>query len=179
MFWEFLATVFAGLGMAGIALLARAVSRKRLPRWLIPIAAGVGMMTFQIYSEYTWFEHQATRLPAGVIVAKPLAQTTVWRPWSYFSPQVLRFIAADVANATRNQKNSDILRIDLYFFERHNPARRISQVFYCAKQARADFNPDMLVPQPDDILSPDWHILAPDDALLNAVCRYKAEKQPS
>lgn len=179
MFWELIATLFAGLGAAGVAVMIRRLTRNTFPRWFIPVFAAAGMFGTQIYSEYTWFEHQADRLPQGVVVAKPIMQTTFWRPWSYVKPQVLRFIAADMGNATANQQNPDLLLVDLYFFERHNPARRMSQVFYCAKQARADFSNDLPIPQAGEILSPHWHILDSGDELLNAVCSYKAEKQPS
>ncbi|MDX3774854.1 hypothetical protein QE250_12060 [Chromatiaceae bacterium AAb-1] len=162
--------------MAGIALIARTISRKRLPRWLIPVAAGAGMMAFQIYSEYTWFEHQASRLPQGVIVAKPVMQSSFWRPWSYIRPQVLRFIAADMANATTNKQNQELLLVDLYFFERHSPARRMPQVFYCAQQARADFSHDLPVPQPGEALDSQWRALDSDDALFTTICRYAPEK---
>lgn len=179
MFWELIATLLAGLGAAGVAVMIRRITRNHFPRWFIPVFAAVGMFGTQIYSEYTWLDHQVNRLPQGVILAKPIMQTSFWRPWSYIQPQVLRFIAADMANATTNQQNPEILLVDLYFFERHNPARRMSQVFYCAKQARADFSNDLPVPQPDEMLSPHWHILDSDDELLNAVCSYKAQTQPS
>ncbi|MES7593453.1 hypothetical protein U6M85_12405, partial [Cutibacterium acnes] len=68
MFWELIATFSAGLGAAGIALLLRAITLKKLPNWIIPVFAGAGMLGFQIYSEYTWFSHQRSLLPAGVEV---------------------------------------------------------------------------------------------------------------
>ena len=124
MLWELIATVFAGLGAAGIALLLRKLSKNRAPRWLIPVFAGAAMLGFQIQSEYSWYQHTASRLPAGVVVIKKIEQQTALRPWSYLYPQTLRFIAADVNNASQNQLNNQIMLVDLYFFQRRATARR-------------------------------------------------------
>ena len=78
MFWTFIATVFCGLGAAGIALGIRAVFRKATPKWLIPVFAGAGMLGYLIYGEYTWFELKQSQLPEeAVIVNKRNARFTV------------------------------------------------------------------------------------------------------
>ncbi|MGT0148850.1 hypothetical protein ACT691_00135 [Vibrio metschnikovii] len=105
----------AGLGAAGIALLLRAITLKKLPNWIIPVFAGAGMLGFQIYSEYTWFSHQRSLLPAGVEVIRTAQESSGWRPWSYLYPQTLRFVAADINNASVNQRYSALVLVDLYF----------------------------------------------------------------
>ena len=170
MLWELIATVFAGLGAAGIALLLRKISRNSAPRWLIPAFAGAAMLGFQIHSEYSWFDHQRSRLPDGVIVVKTVEQKAAWRPWSYLYPQTLRFIAADVANASANTLNPQLKLVDLYFFERRASARRVPQVVHCQQQAQADFSASLDMPTADSPLSSQWKKLASDDALLLALC---------
>lgn len=170
MLWELIATVFAGLGAAGIALVIRKTSRNRAPRWLIPVFAGAAMLGFQIHGEYSWYQHQASRLPAGVVVVKAIEQKAAWRPWSYLYPQTLRFIAADVANASANSKNNDIKLVDLYFFERRAVARRVPVVLHCSAFARADFTEQLDIPSGDAPLSKQWQTLTADDALIQAVC---------
>jgi hypothetical protein len=54
MIWELLATIFAGLGAAGLVMAFRAIFKK-LPKWLIPAGAGLGMLFFQVYNEYSWY----------------------------------------------------------------------------------------------------------------------------
>lgn len=170
MFWELIATVFAGLGAAGIAMLLRKLSANRAPRWLIPAFAGAAMLGFQIYGEYSWYQYQSSRLPAGVVVVKTIQQQAVWRPWSYVYPQTLRFIAADVANASANTKNAQLKLVDLYFFERRATARRVPVVLHCDQMARADFSEQLQIPLPDAPLNGQWQQLSADDALLSAVC---------
>lgn len=170
MLWELIATVVAGLGGAGIALMLRKLSANKAPIWLIPAFAGATMLGFQIHSEYSWFDHQASLLPAGVVVVKTVQEQAVWRPWSYLYPQTLRFIAADVNNATQNQLNNQIMLVDLYFFQRRAAARRVPIVLHCQQHARTEFSQQMDIPAADAPLSNSWHKLSADDPLLTAVC---------
>ncbi|MDP5207824.1 hypothetical protein [Alishewanella sp. SMS8] len=170
MLWELIATIFAGLGAAGVALGLRFISRQRLPRWLIPVFAAVGMLSFQIHSEYNWYSHQTSLLPEGVAVVKTIEQTAPWRPWSYFFPQTLRFIAADVANAAVNQRNSALVLVDLYFFERRMSAKRVPQVVHCQQMAQADFTENLQIPTAGEALSSQWRSLSATDPLITLLC---------
>lgn len=175
MFWELIATLSAGLGAAGIALLLRALTLKKLPNWIIPVFAGAGMLGFQIYSEYTWFNHQRSLLPQGVEVVRTAEESSAWRPWSYLYPQTMRFIAADVKNAAINQQNRDLVLVDLYFFERRMSARRVPQVIHCQQHARADFTEELVIPAHGEKVAAGWHILTADDPLLRSLCQAKTD----
>lgn len=177
MFWELIATFSAGLGAAGIALVLRAITLKKLPNWIIPVFAGAGMLGFQIYSEYTWFSHQKSLLPQGVEVVRTAQESSSWRPWSYLYPQTMRFIAADVRNAAINQKNTDLILVDLYFFERRMSARRVPQVIHCQQHARADFTEELTIPAAGQAVSAGWHKLAADDQLLLLLCHNQPDAQ--
>ena len=128
------------------------------------------MLGFQIQSEYTWYQHTASRLPAGVVVIKKIEQQTALRPWSYLYPQTLRFIAADVNNASQNQLNNQIMLVDLYLFQRRATARRVPVVLHCQQHARTEFSQQMDIPAVDAPLSNNWQKLSADDPLLTAVC---------
>lgn len=171
MLWELIATLVAGLGAAGIALAIRFISRKKAPRWLIPVFAGLGMLSFQVQSEYNWYSHQAGLLPEGLEVVRTVEQQTFWRPWSYLYPQTLRFIAADIANAAPNQRNEAIWLVDLYFFERRLSAKKMVQVVHCQQHARADFTTQLAIPAPGEAISADWYQLEQNDPLLLALCQ--------
>jgi len=58
MLFEFIATIAAGFGLAGIALVITHLSKlagKKAPRWLIPLFGAIGIFGFQISQEYSWF----------------------------------------------------------------------------------------------------------------------------
>ncbi|ADZ92360.1 hypothetical protein [Marinomonas mediterranea] len=171
MFWEFFATISAGLAGAGIALALRKFTLSKAPKWLIPSFAGLSMLTFQIHSEYTWFDHQSSRLPEGVIVLKTVEEKAPWRPWSYLYPQTLRFIAVDIERAAKNHANPDLVLVDLYFFERRQLAKRVPQVIHCGLNMRADFTNLLDIPQPGKpTISKEWKPLKSDDPLKQELC---------
>ena len=170
MFWEFIATVFAGVGAAGVLLIARSITRWKTPRWSIPVVAGSAMLAFQIYSEYNWFSHQKSLLPDDVTVVRQIEEAAPWRPWSYFYPQTVRFIAVRVGKAAVNTINPDLVLAEVYLFERRMSARRVHQVFHCGQSARADFSDNLEIPAPGASLDNTWTPLTPDDELLRAVC---------
>ncbi|GAA0837502.1 hypothetical protein GCM10009112_32220 [Marinomonas arenicola] len=167
MFWELIATVFAGIGGAGIALFIRTLSKKKAPKWLVPTFAGLAMLGFQVHGEYNWYDHQKSLLPNGLVVIKAVQEEAPWRPWSYVYPQTMRFIAADVSNSAKNKVDSDLVLVDLYFFERRHLAKRVPQIVDCVKAARTDFTTAF---SPSNLEDSHWHALKANDPLINAVC---------
>ncbi|MCV2403341.1 hypothetical protein OFY17_10655 [Marinomonas sp. C2222] len=164
MFWELIATVFAGIGGAGIALLIRKLSKQTAPKWLVPVFAGLSMIGIQIQSEYSWYDHQAGLLPSGVVVVKTVQEEAPWRPWSYVFPQTMRFIAADVTNSSVNKIDPNLVHVNLYFFERRQTAKLVPQVIDCQQKARAHF------PDSAQNAKATWYSLDNNDPLLAAIC---------
>lgn len=177
MLFEFIATIAAGFGLAGIALIITHLSKlagKRAPRWLIPLFGAIGIFGFQIHQEYDWFDQRVAKLPDGVTVVKKAEESTWFRPWSYVKPQTFRFIAADNQNARANVDNPDVYLVNLYLFERRRSVQKVQQVIDCSAPARADY----VLQDKDSKLSIDEHVkqtkawrpLAKDDLLFIKVC---------
>jgi len=177
MLFEFIATITAAFGMAGVALIIAHLSKlsgKRAPRWLVPLFAAIGIFGFQIHQEYNWYDQQVSQLPKGVNVVKTAESTEWFRPWSYIKPQVLRFIAADTGNASVQVDDPDMYLVNLYLFERRRSVQKILQVIDCDTPARADY----VIPQKNGNLTIDEHVkqttawreLATDDLLFIRVC---------
>jgi hypothetical protein len=120
MIWNLVATAFAGLGAAGVALILRLLSRKKLPKWIIPAFAGLAMLAYQIYIEYSALDLIKSRLPAGVVVLETETDSMAWRPWTYLWPLETAFTALDLANAQRRtlETGEQVVRFVLYRFER-------------------------------------------------------------
>ncbi|MGC8121464.1 hypothetical protein [Marinobacter sp. VGCF2001] len=117
MFWTFIATVFCGLGAAGIALAIRAATAKKAPKWLIPVFAGAGMLGYLIYGEYTWYEHKRALLPEEAVVVATEKERIFFRPWTFAFPYVTSFSAVDQQSISRDTDDRDIVRFTLYRFE--------------------------------------------------------------
>lgn len=95
MIWHLIAAVFAGLGAAGIGLLLRMASGKRLPIWIIPVFGGLGMLGYQIHYEYSWFSHKQAQLPDSASVVEVEHGSMFWRPWTYPFPMANAFSVVD------------------------------------------------------------------------------------
>lgn len=137
MFWELIATFIAGFVAAGIVLSIRLVFKK-LPKWMVPAAAGLGMMGFGVYSEYDWYQHTATRLPQGVTVVTTYAEPVFYQPWSYYKAPIRRFIAID-KTAVKDTEIPNIKQAQLYFMERRMPAQTLPILIDCANGLQSEF----------------------------------------
>ena len=182
MLFEFIATIAAGFGLAGGALIITHLSKlagKRAPKWLIPLFAALGMFIFQIHQEYDWYSQQVAKLPEGVTVIKTAESTEWFRPWSYVKPQILRFMAVDSVGARAQIDNPDIYLVNLYLFERRLSVQQIPQVIDCAVPARADY----MLPEKDSKLTikehieqtTKWRPLTKTDPLFIEVCLHSAK----
>lgn len=119
MIWHLLGALFAALGAAGVAQILRVATRRKLPKWIIPIAAGIGLLGYQIQYEYSWFEHKQALLPAGSEVVESTGTTFFWRPWTYAWPMVTSFAVVDRANARYvEQDGQRIAQFILYRFHK-------------------------------------------------------------
>src|SRR3546814_15972817 len=69
--------------------------RRRLPQWIVPAAAGAGMLLMAVWLEYSWLERTTTAFPDGVEVASTNQVRSWYRPWTYAVPLTNRLIAVD------------------------------------------------------------------------------------
>ncbi len=119
MIWHLVAAAFAGLGSAGVALLLRYLSGKRLPRWIVPVCAGLGMLAYQINYEYTWFDYKRQQLPESAQVISTEKSQMLWRPWTYLYPLTTGFSVVDRDNLVSSQVDGErLVEFILYRFER-------------------------------------------------------------
>lgn len=121
MLWTLLAIAVTGLGAAGIALLLRKLSRNKLPKWIVPLFGGLGMLGYQIFYEYSWFEHQLQRQPQESVVVASEAGHVFWRPWSYFVPMVTAFTVLDSKSVAKRELDGRVVaEFMLYRFEKQH-----------------------------------------------------------
>jgi hypothetical protein len=170
MLFEFVATIVAGFGAAGVALLLRKLSGGRLPSWIVPIAVGGAMLGYAIWSEYSWFGRSVAGLPEGVVVVSQGESSAPWRPWTYLAPMTDRFVALDTRSVQTNDAAPDQRIAETYFFARWNPTRRISAVFDCDGLRRAPMVEGLAMDEDGRITDADWVDVPADDPALRAVC---------
>ncbi len=170
MFVELIATIFAGIACAGLAMLLNMLTGKRLPRWITPIAAGAGMIGMTISNEYTWFGRTTADLPDGIEIAMTVEEQSWLRPWTQIWPYTKRFVAVDTGTARTNDAFPEQRLADLYFFGRWSPVNQAPMLFDCtgARSALlidgAEFDAD------GAIANADWEAMPPDDPILMTAC---------
>lgn len=170
MFIELIATVFAGIACAGLAMLLNHLTGRRLPKWITPIAAGAGMLATTVSNEYTWFDRTADALPDGIEVAMTVENQSWFRPWTQAFPYVERFVAVDVGNALRNPDLPDQRMVDLYFFGRWAPINQAPMAFDCATARSALLIDGAEFAEDGTITNADWQAMPADDPILRAAC---------
>ncbi|MCR8549636.1 hypothetical protein M4578_17535 [Salipiger sp. P9] len=163
MFLELIAVFVAGFAGAGAVLLLNKLTGGRLPRWMMPVGAGLAMLATTISSEYSWYERTRAALPEGMTVASVHEARAFYRPWTYALPMVDRFIAVDRANRRANSDTEGLYLADLYFFARWQPVQSVEMMVDCAGHRRAD-------PAGGDGGAPVWRAAGADDPIVAAVC---------
>lgn len=124
--WELLATIFSGFLLAGLVMPIK-MFYKKMPKWIVPISAGIGMLGFQILSEYTWYGDTIKKLPEASVVVASVPKSTWYRPWSYVAPQTLQFVVLDKSSIVGDHQKA----ANLYFFERRMPAQTLPIKINC------------------------------------------------
>lgn len=175
MFFELIAVLVVGVAVAGVAMSLRFISRQRLPKWIVPAFAGLGMLSYAIWSEYSWFSRVTADLPPEVVVAWHNEDTAFWRPWSYYRPVINRFTAVDKRTAARHPNFPQQVMVDIVLAARWQQSARIKVVFDCARNARADLiGRNVAVADNGEITGADWVTVPADDAVLTTACRKDA-----
>ena len=103
MFLELIATFAAGAGAAGLVMILNMVTGGRLPRWAMPVAAGLAMIGVAISNEASWGQRTADGLPEGVVVVEEVREQIWYRPWTYLAPQTVRLVALDTKSVQTNE----------------------------------------------------------------------------
>ncbi|HDZ45948.1 hypothetical protein LCGC14_0168120 [marine sediment metagenome] len=168
MIWHLIAAIFAGLAAAGIGLILRTLSGKRLPSWIVPVFGGLGMLGYQVHVEYTWFEHKQAQLPETTTVISSDTETAVWRPWTFAIPMTTKFSVVDSENIRLIEQDDALLaEFILYQFERHYTDIIITQPYLlnCDSRELVPLNKESREPILEEIRT-----LRETSPLLNSVC---------
>ncbi|WP_439124403.1 hypothetical protein [Marivita sp.] len=163
MFLELIAVIVAGIAGAGVMMLIARAAGGRVPKWLIPVAAGAAMLGTTISSEYSWFSRTSDALPDGLEVVQTAESTAFYRPWTYLAPYIDRFIALDTGNVRANTEDTALFMADIYFFRRWGTVQSVELMVNCDTGQRAD-------PAFGDGGDPVWRDTTAGDPIVSGVC---------
>lgn len=170
MLLEFIAIIAAGFGLAGLALSANIAMRRRLPQWIVPAAAGAGMLLMAVWLEYSWLDRTTNTFPEGVQVASTNQVRSWYRPWTYVVPLTNRLIAVDHRFDRRHADAPGQVLTRLILAGRWEPMRQYGVVFDCAGHRRADLLDQVELDDGGRLKNATWIQLSEDEPVLRTAC---------
>jgi hypothetical protein len=128
------------------------------------------MLSYAIWSEYTWLDRAATSLPEGVVVASHNEVRAWYRPWTYARPLSDRLIAVDRRESRRNPALPGQVLTRVLLMGRWAPTHAVAAVFDCGGNRRADLVDGVRFDEAGALQGAQWIPLAADDPVLLAAC---------
>ena len=170
MFLELIATFVAGIAGAGVVLLINRLLGGRLPKWLVPIAAGAMMLLTTITSEYGWYANTVEGLPEGFDVAQTIENKALYRPWTYVWPFVERFVAVDTATIRMHSEKPGMKLAETYFFGRWSPVNKVPVMADCVGNRRAALVDAVTFEEGGELSGVEWVTPPGRDPILSSIC---------
>jgi hypothetical protein len=174
MLLEFIAAIAAGFGLLGLVFALDRLTGRRLPRWAYPAAVGLGLLSYTVWSEYTWPE-RAIVPGTGYVEASRNQVSTWYRPWTYIWPQSNRLIAVDHRFTRRHDQAPDLVLTRIALLARWMPEFGYLVVFDCAERARADLLAGVELRDDGTLEGASWVQLEADDPVLRTACEAREE----
>ena len=158
-----------GIAVAGTLLLAINVLRVPIPRWSIPAAAGLSVLGFSIYLDYTWFGRLEAALSPRSVIAETYGDASPFKPWTFLARPTTRFVAVDAESLKRVRGAPNVVQAIVVGVARWQPTWTRPMLFDCARPRRADLAAAPVVGADGELVGVDWVVVDPEDGLRLAV----------
>jgi hypothetical protein len=165
-------TVVIGFASAGVAMVLFRLLGRRAPKFIVPLAAAIGMFSYMIWDDYSWFDRYDARLPETVEVLQTFENPSALRPWTLISAPIERFSALDTAKSVTDPTNPARHRVSVLLIQKSHETMVVTTLVDCDTGKRAYITPDTKLdaqgfPEKVD----EWYDMAPDDPLRRDVCQ--------
>ena len=170
MAFELLAALVAA---ATLGLMIWALRRwlPSMPRWSVPVAAGVGLIGFTIWSEYSWFDRVSGELPPEVEVVEVVEEAMPLRPWTYLAPIKMRFVAIDHRKSLAHPQAPNLRIVTLYSFARWQPVIEGLMAVDCAGKRHVMVVEGVTFTEDGTLSGAEWQTATPEDQLQQSACK--------
>jgi hypothetical protein len=170
MLFQLLGTLVMGVAAVGVVLLGWRLVGRRPPPWVLPVAAGLAMLGFHVWNEYSWFRRTAAALPPHMVVAAAHASSSPLQPWTLLLPRVQRFAVIDLRAIHRNGSAPGLRMVEVFLIERHMPTFTTTQIFDCDTPRRADVTGNLEFDADGRPVDAEWIRLDAADQYRRSVC---------
>jgi hypothetical protein len=168
---ELIAAIIAGFTLGGMVWILRRWTGERLPKWIVPLMGGLGLIAFTVWSEYDWFARVQAELPEGVAVVNAPKETMPLRPWTFLAPLTIRFTAIDHRVTATHPDNPDLRVAREIAYRRWGGTAERLVIVDCAGTRQALLTPAITPGADGELLGADWVTVAQDNGFQQAVCQ--------
>ncbi|MDE9449843.1 hypothetical protein J3R80_05080 [Aliiroseovarius sp. Z3] len=170
MFYEIVATLVSAFVGAGLVLALNKLTGGRLPKWAMPVGAGLAMIVTTVANEYAWYDRTRDLLPEGMTVVMEVENNSIYRPWTFVAPFVERFAAIDEQSLRTHQAQPYLRMVDFLFMGRWSAPEKMVVLGDCEASRRAPLIDAVEFDASGQVTGVDWVAVPDDDVILNAMC---------
>jgi hypothetical protein len=167
---ELLGSLFVALTI-GLFLWALRKKVPAIPRWFVPLAAGLGLIATTIWMEYSWFDRVSGALPDEFAVTNVETGSSPLRPWTYVAPLANRFTALDTTKRARHPERAELIVAPVFGFARWQNPQTALMVFDCAGKRRVVVTEGMNIDANGTLTGAEWLQIETTDGLQEAACK--------
>jgi len=171
MFWTLITVFIAGFAGAGIGFLLHNLTRKRMPKGIVPVFAGLAMIAATVSLEYGWEGGVRATMAEDLVIVSTREQQAWYQPWTLVRPWVRGFIAYSPAETAETAEGSGLMAVQLRIQERWQPQVVRPALVDCANARWTDLSASMEFTETGLPIEVIWRETGPDDPVVSAVCR--------
>jgi len=153
MVWNLVGVFIVGLACGGMAFALVKATKNRVPGWLVPVSAGVGMLLLLLTINYRWYADRLDALNYQQVnfeVVETKRSSSFMRPWSYIYKPVTEFSFVDDNWKKLVVDDQKLIQFSLYTFYQE-VVDRIETKFYLLNCVSAELvetdNKGQLLPE--------------------------------
>lgn len=170
MFWTLVTVFIAGFAGAGIGFLLRTITRKKLPKGIVPICAGLTMIVATIGQEYGWQDGVRSTMPDDLVIISEREQQAWYQPWTFIQPWVRGFISYSPSESVETAEGSGIYAVQLRIQERWQPQTIMPILVDCGADRWTDVTPDTSLTDTGEPEGTPWRETGREDPIVSTVC---------
>lgn len=172
MFVFIFTTIVVGFACAGIVMLGFRLTGRKVPKYLIPLTAALGMFGYMIWDDYSWFDRISARLPGNVSVVETFTTSSPYKPWTLIKAPINRFTAIDTGKTVTNPQNPAQRQVTTVYLQKGHDAMATTRLIDCTRKQAGFISPATALnengfPTDDFKMEP----LEDNDPALTAVCQ--------
>ncbi|MDV7339234.1 hypothetical protein RYZ26_06495 [Terasakiella sp. A23] len=108
--------------------------RVPLPKFVLPMLAGITLFSYNIYMSYSWIDRMIDSYDTEIVVLKEYRSKSFFMPWTIIVPRVSHFIAANTKQEPEQIAGTNILHAPLVAMQEHVDPLNLSAFIKCEEK---------------------------------------------